>query len=825
MAKKPIKLVNIEVDGTPHEVRADQYLLWSLRDLGYDIPHFCAHHWLEPFGGCRMCLVKLEVGGRPMPKLQTSCSTKPAEGMKVFTRDPAVLKVREEQLEFHLINHPLECPVCDKGGECMLQDQVFDHGLGEGRYSEEKRVRPDAIVSELIRMNYKRCIQCKRCVHFGEDIDGSHLLKFVARGASTRIEGFPIPGVAPRFTGNVIDICPVGALTAREYRFMGRPWEQELTASVGSLDSVGANIWVCGRLGQIARLIPRDNTAVENGLLDDATRFSWEAVEDSRRVRKAILREADGEKHVSRATGEAEAARILLGHAGEYGQDTVGVIAGGTLNTEEYLALKKFCGTDLNTSVYHFGEELFGGQRLDDAVLASLINDCAPIEDILSASTVLSLGCDLFEEAPVLGLRIDIAARRGYLKLLSVRSHGSDADRFAKVTKLYRPGNLLRKIRGLTNHLTGQGEAHEALKPLADELRSIGDDCAILYGHEVWSSDNPLELIHAISALKQAIAAVNPEAQAVHLNAVYPSVNTAGALLVNQLERLGQPLAGVRPGANSLRGVLEAAASGKLRALLIVDADPLSTYPDRVLVERALNTVAVVYAGAFANPTSEQARVHLPLGTWVHREGTVISLEWRLQKRCQAVIETYAPSVLDLVNDLAAAADQPSVAEQISDLAVSLGQVLPGYPSENFADFPKSGVLWTPPFTGRAAGAATSELPAHQVAPEGKLLLIGMACMYNDRAEVRFSPVFDRVAKPFCAFVNSADAAAFGLREGEPVELSSPAGRIVLPVKTVGWVRPGTVVLNNYCIAAPVNKLGAGAIEVNVSRPAVATGS
>lgn len=826
MAKKPIKLVNIEVDGHPHEVRADQYLLWSLRDLGYDIPHFCAHHWLEPFGGCRMCMVKIEVGGRPMPKLQTSCSTKPSEGMKILTRDPQVLKAREEQLEFHLINHPLECPVCDKGGECMLQDQVFDHGLGEGRYSEEKRVRPDTILSELIRMNYKRCIQCKRCIHFCEDIDGSNLLKFVKRGAETRIEGFPLTGAAPRFTGNVIDICPVGALTAREYRFMGRPWEQQRTPSIGSLDSVGANLWVCGRLGQIARLIPRDNSAVENGLIDDATRFSWEAVEDSRRVRKAILRSTEGEKHLSRAAGETEAARILLGNAGEHGKNSVGVIAGGGLNTEEYAALKHFCGGALDTAYYHFGEELFGAKSPDDAVLASLANDCVPIEDILASTTVLSIGCDLFEEAPALGLRIDIAARRGQLKLLSIRSHGSDADRFAKMTKLYPAGNLLRVVRALTNHLTGQGEAPEKLKPFADELRGIGEDCAILYGQEVWASENPNELIHAISALKQALVAANPGAVGASLNAVYPSVNTAGALLVNNLERLtGKQLNGIHPGVGSLHGVLDAAAAGKLRALLIVDADPLTQYPDRALVEKALSAVPVVYAGAYENPTSEAAAVHLPLGTWVHREGTVINLEWRVQKRCPAVVETFAPSVLDLVNSLAAVAGYSPVAESAGDIASELSQLLAGFPGASFANFPVEGVLWTPPYAAKGEVTAFAEVPPMAALPQGKLLLIAKRFMYNDRAEVRFSPVFDRIAKPFCAFLNPADVEAYALRDGEPAEFSSAGGRIALTVKAAAWVKPGTVVVNDYCVNAPANKLGAGVIEVSVSRPAVAAGS
>jgi NADH-quinone oxidoreductase subunit G len=826
MARKPLKLVNIEIDGRPHQVRADEYLLWTARELGYDIPHFCAHKWLEPFGGCRMCMVKIEVGGRMMPKLQTACSTKPVEGMKMLTRHPEVLKAREEQLEFHLINHPLECPVCDKGGECMLQDQVFDHGLGEGRYEEEKRVRPDAIVSEYIRMNYKRCIQCKRCVHFGEDIDGSHLLKFVKRGADTRIEGFPLPGVAPRFTGNTIDMCPVGALTARSYRFMGRPWEQELRASVGSLDSVGANIWVCARLGEIARIVPRDNPAVENGLIDDATRFSWEAVDDPRRLRKSILLGADGERQVSRSRGEEEVARILLGAVGEHGQDSVGVIAGGGLNTEEYLALRRFCGADLDTAYYYFGEELFGGESPDDAALAGLLNECVPVEDILAATTVLSIGCDLFEEAPALGLRVDVAARRGQVKLLSLRSHGSEADRFATLAETYPHGDLLRVLRGLANHLAGQGEAPPELKPLADELRSIGEDCAILFGQEVWQSENALELIHALVALQQAIKSVNPDAAGVSVNAVYPSVNSAGALLVNNLQRFaGQAALGARPSVGSLRAVLEAAAGGKLKALLIVETDVLSLYPDRALVEQALGAAPVVYLGAFPVPTAEQAAVHLPLGTWVHREGTVISLEWRVQKRCQAVVETVAPSVLDVVNCIAAAADGWPVAESIEALSAELALLLPGFPGAQFEDFPKAGVLWTPRIAAPGGVRLSTELPLRAVAPEGRLTLIPKRFLYNDRPEVRFSPVFERVAKPLWAHFNPVDAARLGIVDEALVQLSGAGGAISLPARLAGWVEPGTVVLNDYVVEAPANTLGSRLVEVSVARPVAASGS
>jgi anaerobic selenocysteine-containing dehydrogenase len=203
----------------------------------------------------------------------------------------------------------------------------------------------------------------------------------------------------------------------------------------------------------------------------------------------------------------------------------------------------------------------------------------------------------------------------------------------------------------------------------------------------------------------------------------------------------------------------------------------------------------------------------------------VISLEWRVQKRSQAVVETFAPSVLDLVNSLAAAVGQTPVAADHGSLAAALGQLLPGYPSANFADFPLDGVLWTPPFTVKGEAQAATGLPAVKAAVEGKLLLIAKRFMYNDTVEVRFSPVFDRVAKPFCAFINPADVEAFGLCDGELAEFGSAGGRIELAVQAAPWVKPGTVVMNGYCVAAPANKLGAGVIEVSVSRPAVAAGS
>jgi NADH-quinone oxidoreductase subunit G len=810
MAKKPTEYIEIEIDDQPVKLPRDQVVLWSARALGFDIPHFCAHRWLEPFGGCRMCMVKVELGGRMMPKLQTSCSLMPAEGMKIWTTHPEVIQARKEQLEFHLLNHPLECPICDKGGECMLQDQTMDHGVQQGRFIEQKRIRPDAIMNNYIRLNYKRCIHCKRCVNYASDITGSYFLQFVERGAETYIDSFADPAAAPRFSGNVIDICPVGALTAINYRFvMGRPWEQELKPSVGCLDSVGANIWLNARLGNVARIVPRDNPTVENGMIDDATRFSWECVEDRRRITKAIIREGGGETQVSRNAGEHEAAVHLERILGEHGPDSVGLLAGGGLNTEEYYALKLFAAR-LGAPCYHLGDFPLGDEAVPTEALALFSANHTDIEGIMAAGTVLTLGCDLFEEAPSLGLRLDIAARRRQLKLLGVRSHGSEFDRFATRFLDYGYGNLLRVIRGLTNALNGAGEAPDDVRELAEELRNVGEDCAILLGDEAWRGGNPLALLRAAEGLRAAIARANPEAVGAYLNPVYPSVNSVGALWVNNLEQYAaEPLEAAATPAISTEVVLEAAAGGRLKALLIFDFDLLTRYPDRYLVESALReTETVIYCGPFANPTSEASQLHLPLGTWAHREGLVFNLEWRLQKRCRGSIDTIAPSVLDVLNSICAGLDWDPVAFDDNELRGELATVCPLFAVDGADKLADSGVLFEPELPAAGPAEASSQLPDEVTGSDGQFVIVPKRFLYNDREEIRYSRVFDKVAKPFFAHFNPADLAQLGVAEGAPVTLvGSDGSELQLPAKAMGWVRTGSIVINDHYLKQPANLL------------------
>jgi anaerobic selenocysteine-containing dehydrogenase len=396
-------------------------------------------------------------------------------------------------------------------------------------------------------------------------------------------------------------------------------------------------------------------------------------------------------------------------------------------------------------------------------------------------------------------LWLDVYARRGQIRLINLRSHGSRADSGATFLPC-PPNDLLNRIQGLQS-----------------EMGEVGEDCAMLFGQEVWSHPRPAEIILALDRLRSVLVSGGKN---VWLNPVYQGANSAGAMLVNELQDFGSaPAAGGAKARRGLTQILEAAAQGKLKALLVVDADILNTYPDRKLVERALHSAqTVVYCGPFAVPTAQYADVLLPLGTWAHREGTVVSLEWRVQKRLPGQIDSVSPSALDLANNLANHLSKTHIAADIGELYLQLGERVANWPLVPFVDFPQAGVRFAP--QGHQGQAGNSDGTPAVVAPAktgAGLRLIRKRFLYNDRQEIVNSPVFGQVWKPFCAFVNPADAQELKLNGGEVVRLGSGNSTLELPVKLASWVIPGTVIINDLCHAQPANTL-AGAVNVTLEK-------
>ena len=267
----------IEINGKKIEAEAGSMIIEVADSLGVQIPRFCYHKKLSIAANCRMCLVEVEKAPKPLP----ACATPITEGMKIWTRSPKALLAQKAVMEFLLINHPLDCPICDQGGECELQDLSFGYGSDSSRYIENKRVVKDKDIGPLIATDMTRCIQCTRCVRFGAEIAGIRELGATGRGECMEIGTYIERSVTSEVSGNVIDICPVGALTSKPYRFTARGWELKQSASVAPHDCVGSNIFVHTRRGQVMRVVPKENDKINEIWISDRDRFSYDLCEQA----------------------------------------------------------------------------------------------------------------------------------------------------------------------------------------------------------------------------------------------------------------------------------------------------------------------------------------------------------------------------------------------------------------------------------------------------------------------------------------------------------------------------------------------------------------
>ncbi len=426
--------VTVTIDGVEHQVAAGSLLISAAQDNGTYIPRFCWHERMKPVGMCRMCLV--EVQGPRGPMLVTSCTTTVADGMVVDSRNQTVKKAQEGVLEFLLANHPLDCPVCDKGGECPLQDQAFSHGPGESRFVEIKRNYEKPIpISDLVLLDRERCILCARCTRFSDEISGDPLIEFQSRGNLTEVNTFPDLPFSSYFSGNTIQICPVGALTSTQYRFRARPWDLVMVESSGQHDTVHPRLSIHASQNQILRFVGVDNDATNHGWMSDKERFGFEYLGSPERVTTPLLRRNGELVEVGWAEAlDAVAERIGLVRDDD-GGGAFAVIGGAHGTNEDAYALSKFARVVLGTNNID--------ARLDDSLsshfLAATV-DRALISDLDDADTVLVWGPDLKEEHPTLYLRVRRAAQELGVKLVVVHPRASGLDDRASMKLGYRPG-------------------------------------------------------------------------------------------------------------------------------------------------------------------------------------------------------------------------------------------------------------------------------------------------------------------------------------------------------------------------------------------------
>jgi NADH-quinone oxidoreductase subunit G len=629
------KEINLIIDGREVTATEGEMLHDAAKRGDVEIPVFCYEPKLgEPVGACRMCLVEIE----GIPKLQTSCSTPVRDGMVVHTRTDQVKHAQSAVVEFLLVNHPLDCPVCDKGGECPLQDISMGWGPGKSRMTDQKRHFEKPIeLSPLIAIDRERCILCYRCVRFSQEVAEDEQLQLLERGDRTFVGTFDDrPYVAP-FHGNITDLCPVGALTNYTYRFRARPWDIEQAGSVCTLCPSQCNVSFTVRDEQVKRVIARDNADVDDGWLCDRGRYGFEMFNAEERVRGPRLR---GGVEASWEDAIAKAAAAL-----KHGGAESAAIVGDASNEEGYL-VQRIMREALGSP--HVDSRPSRGPGRETLVRLAQPEISARVRDIDAADAILVIGTDPLHSSPILDLRIRKAIRRNGAKLAVATEAPTALDGGATAVARYAPGGASAFLTGLTAALAADGtqngdmDRSESHRPgeIAETLRGAGS-VVIIWGDRIGREGEG-----ATTALLDVAAALNLASQDGSGMLEVPDVtNARGLREAGCLPDAGPGLSATLPplttsetvkggsigmATEEMRAALE---SGELKTLVLFGVDPLRDFPDTTAWKNALAKADHVIAfSTFETATTAMADVVFPLETHAEKDGTVSHPDGRLQR-------------------------------------------------------------------------------------------------------------------------------------------------------------------------------------------------
>jgi NADH-quinone oxidoreductase subunit G len=630
--------VTIVIDGREVSATEGEMLHDAATRGDVEIPVFCYEPKLgDPVGACRMCLVEIE----GIPKLQTSCSTPVRDGMVVHTRTEQVKEAQNAVVEFLLVNHPLDCPVCDKGGECPLQDITMGWGPGKSRFTDPKRHFEKPLpLSPLVAIDRERCILCYRCVRFSQEVAEDSQLQLLERGDRTYVGTFDErPYVAP-FHGNITDICPVGALTNYTYRFRARPWDVEEAGSVCTLCPSQCNVSFTVRDEQVKRVIARDNEEVDDGWLCDRGRYGFEMFGAEERVTAPRLRggaEPGWEAAIEAAAAGLRAASDIdqtQGGSISAAPGRVAAIVGDASNEEGYLVqrlLREALGSP------HVDSRRTGGASRETLLRLAQPELTVRTKDIDEADAILVLGTDPLHEMSILDLRIRKAIRRNGARLVVATDRPTALDGGAVAAARYAPGAAGAFLSDLTGALRGEGAGEDA-GSVAEVLRDA-EKVAIVWGERLGREGEAT--LHALLDLAATLGLAGKDGSG--LLEVPELANGRGLREAGCLPDAGPGLTRAPLGVHSTQngasvglgteGIREALESGEIKALVLFGADPLRDFPDTAAWERALTaTDHLVVFSMFENATTAKADVVFPLETHAEKDGTVTHPDGRLQR-------------------------------------------------------------------------------------------------------------------------------------------------------------------------------------------------
>lgn len=868
-------MVTIVVDGKDVQAPKGVMLVEAAKAAGVEIPVFCYHPKLVPVGMCRMCLVEigapgkdrvtgapiLDEQGRPViqwqPKLITACTTPVTDGMHVRTANQRVADAWRGTLEFLLTSHPLDCPVCDKGGECPLQDLTFAHGPDLSRFYKRNKFHfPKPIpLGELIWLDQERCIYCARCIRFCEEVANDPVLEFADRNRGQHIVTYSDPPFDSYFSGNTTDICPVGALTTEDFRFKARPWELRNNPSVCPHCPVGCNIVLGTRAGEIKRIMPRHNEWVNELWICDKGRFGHHFVGAADRLKTPLIRGEDGAFHA--ATWDEALTLVadrLAAIAAGHGAGAIGGIAGDRLPNEDLYLFQKFFRQVLGSPNLDHRVQWPVGTGIEAAVARVGLPGGSNLGTLGKGSAVLLIGADLEEEQPVAYLRLRKAARSGAHLIVAQSRTTKEMSDAAQVLR-YRPGGEAHLIAALLKNLFAtEGAIDESfggkkglagsdavvagvqeLPAPADLARQAGLTAAdvqaaagaiagagqlvVMVGREALAGAgaNARALVDGIVALLAATGKAGKENSG--LVALWPHNNTQGANDMGILPDFGPGYEPLDEVGATIEQMFTGAAG--LRAAYIVGADPARDYPTSRATLAGLDFLVV--QDLFLTETAQMAHVVLPAASFAERAGTFTNMERRVQRLAEGLP---APGearpdwwiIAQMADHFDA--DWPIYAS-VEDVASELIRQVKLYKGLSYEKLEGEPVPWTSTAAGHHIYTGTGLLntwfgqqweveaqarkpkfelrwtaPGEVATPaSGQMRIVASRRLHDRGTMITRSELLDlRRARPYAA-LSPTDAGALGVTEADQVTVCTNGAAVTLPVRLDARLVPGTIVI------------------------------
>ena len=859
-------MIRLTIDDREVEVEEGSTILEAAQTAGIDIPTFCYHKNLRPFGACRLCVVEIEqMKGRLIP----SCSTPATNGMMVRTNTSEIRHARRTLLELLLIHHPLDCPVCDKAGDCKLQDLVYEYELTENRFQDTKFTNPIDHYSPLVERNTNRCVLCGMCARVCDEVVGVSAISFVNRGFDTVIGTNFDRVLNCEFCGECVNICPVGALTDKLFKYRARSWDLTEVKTICSYCSTGCTLTLGVKDNKIMRVVGDDTVGPNRGRLCAKGRFGYQYIVSPERIDSPYLRRKDG--GLARVTWKEALERVVQGFTGikeKHGAAAIGGICSDRLTNEEAYLFQKCMRIALGTNnVDHAGSFSYSG--LLKGLKSSLGQPASALtlDSIRNADTFLVLRSNLSETHPVVAYQVNMAVKRDESRLIVASDHTIKLNRSATISLVHKPNTEIALVNGLVKAIIDEklydetavssaAEGFEAFKNAADRsggdygeqvtgvtqetvkgaarLLARGKKVCILVSTGLGTLSDDEDLAHAVANLALLTGIIGREGSGVAF--LGEKCNSQGVLdmgvrphylpglqdISDQTVRAAFEAAWKasvpdKPGQGALE-MLRGAEQGSIKALYLVGENPLVSYPDSHQTHRALGSLEfLVVQDQFLTPTALMADVVLPVASFAEKSGTYTNFERRVQRLNPGIKQLEGVRTdLTIFDELSRALGYEMQVTSPEQVMEEIGQLVPLYGPVDYKELGTEGVI---------LGAAQGQPAKARFIPvngKGKLshaedayplVLLTGSVLFHSGSLSTHSPELSQIGPGGWVAIGPEDAKHYQLDDGQSVLVRSPRGEIKVQVKINRQQTKGTVFIPYHFAEQPVNTLTSKDLE------------